>query len=74
LEREAQLDRVGKEIDLLINLFYGKEYSNSKDYYGKISEEEIEKKKKNRKASQNLSIIHLQIFILMEITKSLYWN
>jgi len=46
LEREDQLDSVGKEIDSLINSFYGKEYSNSKDYYGKISEEEIEKKKK----------------------------
>ena len=46
LEREDQLDSVGKEIDSLINSFYGKEYSNSNDYYGKISEEEIERKKK----------------------------
>ena len=46
LEREDQLDSIGKEIDSLINSFYGKEYSNSNDYYGKISEEELERKKK----------------------------
>ena len=43
LEREDQLDNVGKEIDSLINSFYGQEFSQSLDYYGKLSEEEKEK-------------------------------
>ena len=42
IEREDQLDKVGKEIDSLINTFYGKEFSKSLDYYGKLPEEERE--------------------------------
>ena len=43
IEREDQLDDIGKEIDSLINSFYGKEFSKSIDYYGKLSEDEREK-------------------------------
>jgi phosphatidylinositol 3-kinase len=43
VEREDQLDGVGKEIDSLINSFYDKEFSKSLDYYGKLSEEDKDK-------------------------------
>ena len=43
IEREDQLDNIGKEIDSLINSFYGKEFSKSIDYYGKLNEDEREK-------------------------------
>ena len=45
MEREDQLDDIGKEIDSLINSFYDKEkeFSKSIDYYGKLSEEERER-------------------------------
>ena len=41
IEREDQLDDIGKEIDSLINSFYGQEFSKSLDYYGKLNENEI---------------------------------
>ena len=43
IEREDQLDDIGKEIDSLINSFYGSEFSKSLDYYGKLNDEEKEK-------------------------------
>ena len=43
IEREDQLDNIGKEIDSLINSFYGKEFSKSIDYYGKLNDDEREK-------------------------------
>ena len=43
IEREDQLDSIGKEIDSLINSFYGKEFSKSMDYYGKLNEDERER-------------------------------
>ena len=43
IEREDQLDSIGKEIDSLINSFYGKEFSKSLDYYGKLNEDERER-------------------------------
>ena len=43
IEREDQLDDIGKEIDSLINSFYGKEFSKSLDYYGKLNEDERER-------------------------------
>ena len=43
IEREDQLDNIGKEIDSLINSFYGKEFSKTKDYYGELKEIEKEK-------------------------------
>ena len=37
--REDQLDEIGKELDSLINCFYGPENEKYIDYYGKINEE-----------------------------------
>ena len=34
MKKEEQLDNIGKEIDLLVNTFYGKEFQNSINYYG----------------------------------------
>ena len=34
MKKEEQLDNIGKEIDLLVNTFYGKEFQNSPNYYG----------------------------------------
>ena len=31
MKKEEQLDNIGKEIDLLVNTFYGKEFQNSKE-------------------------------------------
>ena len=42
IEREDQLDGIGKEIDSLINSFYGKEFSKSNDYYGELKDSEKE--------------------------------
>ena len=35
IKKEEQLDKVGKEIDLLVNTFYEKEFENTLNYYGK---------------------------------------
>ena len=34
IKKENQLDNIGKEIDLLVNTFYEKEFKNSLNYYG----------------------------------------
>ena len=34
MKKEEQLDSIGKEIDLLINTFYEKEFKNTLNYYG----------------------------------------
>ena len=34
IKKEEQLDNIGKEIDLLINTFYEKEFKNTSNYYG----------------------------------------
>ena len=35
MKKEDQLDNIGKEIDLLVNTFYGKEFEYTTNYYGK---------------------------------------
>ena len=39
-KKEEQLDSVGKEIDLLVNTFYDKEFNNTLNYYGDGKEKE----------------------------------
>ena len=34
IKKEEELDNIGKEIDLLVNTFYDKEFQNTKNYYG----------------------------------------
>ena len=34
VKKEEELDNIGKEIDLLVNTFYDKEFQNTKNYYG----------------------------------------
>ena len=34
IKQEDELDNIGKEIDLLVNTFYEKEYKNTMNYYG----------------------------------------
>ena len=43
--REDQLDEIGKELDSLINSFYGPENEKYLDYYGKINEEQNQNEK-----------------------------
>ena len=54
--REDQLDNIGKEIDSLINTFYGKEYSNLSNYYG------TSKEGKEIRDENNLEIIKTNYF------------
>ena len=35
INKEEELDNIGKEIDLLVNTFYGKEFQTTKNYYGR---------------------------------------
>jgi len=59
-KREDELDEVGKELDSLINSFYGAENEESIDYYGKNCEnvnnpnEKIEVKIKDKDKTKNM--------------------
>ena len=59
-KREDELDEVGKELDSLINSFYGAENEESIDYYGKNNEnvnnpnEKIEVKIKDKDKTKNM--------------------
>ena len=58
VKKEEELDNIGKEIDLLVNTFYDKEFENSNNYYGSKKGIQINQNNTNKDLYNNFYFNH----------------
>ena len=69
ITREEQLDEIGKELDSLINNFYGKENAKYLDYYGKINEEQNQNEKIDMKIGEKYKNMNEKYYFNRDVQK-----
>ena len=69
IAREEQLDEIGKELDSLINNFYGKENAKYLDYYGKINEEQNQNEKIDMKIGEKYKNMNEKYYFNRDVQK-----
>ena len=69
ITREEQLDEIGKELDSLINNFYGKENAKYLDYYGKINEEQNQNEKIDMKLGEKYKNMNEKYYFNRDVQK-----
>ena len=70
--RGDELDEIGKEIDSLINCFYGPEYEKSIDYYGKVYEEQIQSEKVDIKTSEKFKNMNEKCYFNKDLQRPIF--
>ena len=69
ITREEQLDEIGKELDSLVNNFYGKENAKYLDYYGKINEEQNQNEKIDMKIGEKYKNMNEKYYFNRDVQK-----